>query len=101
MVDGMERLRRAGNLLRSQPDEAERLGLLAAASETWSAMFDLERWPDELQTRAVALQRHLFRHGPIRQTVEEGDERERAALRHELLSLVDFAEEFCRRAASN
>jgi hypothetical protein len=89
MIPGVDRLRRADELLR-QADGA----LAAGASEVWSAMLDLPSWPAELQIKAEAIQEGLFRYGPIRVTVERMIEPERLQLRRDLLGFIELAVRF-------
>ena len=98
-VAGIEKLRRAGEILRRDGDGSA-TPLLSGASEVWSAMFELPTWPRELRDRAVDLQNSLFRYGPIRTTVGQMVEPERLQLRRELLAFVESAERFDAAPAS-
>ncbi len=91
MLPGIEKLRRAGDLLRRDGDGSVE-PLLDGAAEVWWAMFELPSWPKGLRTAAVVLQSSFFRYRPIRMAVEQIWNSERLQLRRELLRLVDDAE---------
>lgn len=90
MVSGIDRLRRAGELLRK--DGTDSKALTDAGLEAWSAMADLADWPTELRMQAVELQGDLFRYGSIRMTVGQMTEPELSRLRRDLVRFVEFAE---------
>lgn len=93
MIEGIERLKRAGEILRRVDGNADRPAVLSAAAEVWSAAADsLDAWPWQLQLRSVPMQFHLIRHGSPAATVRRMPDAELADLRRELLEFVESAE---------
>lgn len=90
-IAGIERLQQAYQTLVQAGDAPPQTVLLSAASDLWSAMFDLHTWPTELRTKGVELQAILFRYGPIGMTIEQMVESERLQLRREMLAFLDRA----------
>jgi hypothetical protein len=70
----------------------DRSDVLAAAQDTWGAIFHRDAWPAELQQQSDAVQRKLFRYGPIDMTVARMNEAELGELRQAILEFVDAAD---------
>ncbi len=92
-VPGIEELRRADEILRRDGDSVPGdMTLRSGASAVWSAMYEVESWPAELQAQADELLATLFRHGPIWVTVERMGRGERLVARRQLLQFIACAE---------
>lgn len=92
-IAGIERLQQAYKILDQAGDAPTQTVLQGAASELWSAMFDLHTWPTELRAKGVELQAILFRYGPIGMTIKNMVEPERLHLRREMLAFLERAEQ--------
>lgn len=93
MIAGIDRLRRAADVLRrGGSSDRIRERVVAAATEYWSAAFDAPDWPAELRRKSEELHKNLFLYGPIRQSVEQMSERELRRLDRDLRAFLEFAE---------
>lgn len=93
MVVGIERLRRAGEILgQAGRAAAGRDAAVEAAAECWSAAIDAGLWPLDLQVRVAVLKRTMFLYGPIPATVGQMTDRELRRFCEEMLDFVEAAE---------
>ena len=90
MVTGGDRLRKARAVLLD--NDCERDALLEAASEFWSAAFDSDGWPVELQVKALPARFGLIRYGSFEETVSRLDDAELRKLCRELVEVADMAD---------
>lgn len=90
MVAGGDRLRKARTLLID--GDCERDALLEAAAEFWSATFDSDDWPVELQVKSLPARFGLVRHGSFEDTVRRLNDAELRQLCRELVEVADMAD---------
>jgi hypothetical protein len=90
MVQGVERLRRASEVIRDE--KCDRDALLEAAAEFWSATFDSDTWPIELQVKSLPARFQLIRHGSFEETIRRLSEADLRRLCNELIEVAELAE---------
>lgn len=89
-VEGLENLRRARAVL--EDEDCEREALLKAAGEFWTATFDSDSWPVELQVKSLPARFGLIRDGSIEETLRHLDDEQLRRLCRELVEVADMAD---------